>query len=217
MGVLRGRWLRVVFNKALLMVKKIIAGLAVAALLFVAWPLWSGWHLRQAMRNRDVAALEQRVDWATLRLNLKPKIAAAIQENADQSGKVGGYLKRALGAMVADKGVDYLVTPQNLSRVLAGREFVTTRLKRDPSPATAPPEKQVPKGGTPDVSTHDADQEEPDDPMPPRRLRWAFFESPTRFRIEATHPRIPNGRIVAILAQQGFGWRLVDTDIIQGR
>jgi hypothetical protein len=58
---------------------------------------------------------------------------------------------------------------------------------------------------------------EPDDPMPPRRLKWAFFESPTRFRFEATHPRLSQQRVVARLGLQGFGWRLIDVDIVPAR
>ncbi len=190
------------------MIKRIVIGVVALALLYLAWPLWSGWQLRQAMKARDVATLEARVDWPTLRTNLKPRIALAVEQSAEQSGKVGAILKRALGGIVADKGVDYLVTPQNLSRVLAGREFVTARMKREP----ASPQQPAPKA-EPTVD----DPEDPDDPMPPRRLRWAFFESPTRFRIEATHPRIPNGRVVAILGQQGFGWKLVDVLLLEGK
>jgi hypothetical protein len=46
--------------------------------------------------------------------------------------------------------------------------------------------------------------------VPPRRLRWAFFETPTRFRLEAIHPRLPGQRIVATLALTGGSWKLVD-------
>jgi Protein of unknown function (DUF2939) len=191
-------------------IKRIVALSIALILLFLAWPLWSGWQLRQAMRARDVATLEARVDWPTLRTNLKPRIATAIEQDADQSGKIGGMLKRALGGIVADKGVDYLVTPKTLARVLAGREFITARSKRDPA---APPQSD--KQPAPKVDPSLADPEDPDDPIPPRRLRWAFFDSPTRFRIEATHPRIPNGRIVAILGQQGFSWKLVDVQLLE--
>ena len=51
--------------------------------------------------------------------------------------------------------------------------------------------------------------------MPPRRLRWAFFDSPTRFRIEATHPRLPDARIVSLFAPHGWRWKLIDVDLVQ--
>lgn len=183
------------------------------ALAYAVAPLWSGWQLRQAMRARDIASLQARVDWPTLRTNLKPRLAAAIEDSAKESGTVAGYLKRVIGGAVAGKGVDFLVTPENLSRILAGREFVTARLKRGSD--QIPPAQQG-KQAAPQPKS-DEDPEEPDDPMPPRRLKWAFFESPTRFRFEATHPRLANGRIVAHLALQGFGWKLVDVTIREDR
>ena len=48
------------------------------------------------------------------------------------------------------------------------------------------------------------------DPLAPRRLRWAFLESATRFRIETADPKLPGKRVVSILALQGTTWRLVD-------
>ena len=52
------------------------------------------------------------------------------------------------------------------------------------------------------------------DPVPdvlsPRRLRWAFFETPTRFRIEVSDRREPAKRVVSVLALQGLSWKLVD-------
>ena len=167
--------------------------------LYAAGPLWAGWHLRQAMKARDVTALEARVNWAQLRGNLKPRIATAIREDADKSGAIGGLLKRAIGSAVSDTAVDTFVTPANLSRLLAGRAFILDKLPGSTKPATPQPQ--------------DSDIEDPDDPVPPRRIRWAFFESPTRFRVESVHPKLPNSRIISILALEGLGWKLVDVDI----
>jgi hypothetical protein len=175
------------------------AGIAAGLLaLYVAGPLWAGWHLRQAMRNRDVAALEARVDFPELRRVLKPRIGAAVRADAESSGVVGGWIKRAVGATVAETAVEALVTPANLSRLLASRAFVLARFPEAMKP-------QMPAD----------DPEDADDPAPPRRLRWAFFESPTRFRVETAHPRLQDGRIVSILALQGVSWRLVDVDIVK--
>ena len=41
-------------------------------------------------------------------------------------------------------------------------------------------------------------------------LRWAFFETPTRFRIEVSDRREPAKRVVSVLALQGLSWKLVD-------
>ena len=174
--------------------------LLVAFLAYLAGPLWAGWQLRQAIRTRDVAAMQSRVDWPLLRANLKPRISSAINDSADTSGTIGSVLKRAFGSVVSNAAINTLVTPSNLSRILAGRAFM---LDRRSSTETKVPQPV------------DDNAEDPDDPVPPKRVRWAFFESPTRFRVEATNPSLPNSRIVSILALQGLSWRLVDIDIIK--
>lgn len=186
--------------------KRVLAIGFAFAMAYIAWPLWSGWQLRQAIKSRDLAALETVVDWTTLRANLKPRLATAVRENAEASTGVTGVLKRAIGAAAVERGVEYVVTPKTLARVLAGREFVLARMKETPQPV--PSDKNDP------AKQNDADADDPQDPVPPRRLRWAFFETPTRFRIEAEHPRVPNARIVSILALQGLSWRLVDVDLV---
>jgi hypothetical protein len=192
------------------MIRQIVAGILVLALLFLAWPLWSAWQLHRAMKTRDIAALETRVDWPTLRANMKPRITQAIADDAANSGSISGALKRAISGVVADKGVDLLVTPQTLGRLLAGREFVAGKLKKDPKVVPPPAPKRT-ASATPD--DEDIEGEDPEDPMPPRRLRWAFFESFDRFRIESVHPRLKGSRMVAILGQQGFGWKLIDVSV----
>ena len=56
----------------------------------------------------------------------------------------------------------------------------------------------------------DAEEIANNDPLSPRRLRWAFFESPTRFRIEIADRTEPGKRVVSVFALQGASWRLVD-------
>lgn len=198
---------------------KAVLGTFILALLYLAWPLYGAWQLRLAVKSRDIAALETRVDWPVLRANLKPKVLEAVRENAEATTGLTGILKRAVGEKIADKGIDWIVTPKNLSRILAGREFYAKRLQKGapPQPQSSPSPGPNPGPRQPPVDDNDpgGDLEDPDDPMPPRRIRWAFFESPSRFRIEATHPRIANARIVTILGQQGLGWKLVDVSFVE--
>lgn len=189
--------------------KRVLAVIAIIVIAYAAWPLVSAWQLRQALKARDLVALERQVDWSVLRANLKPRIVDAVRDNAERSTGVTGVLKRAVGAAVAERSVDFVVTPKNLSRILAGREFVLARTKGG-APLPIPPSQP----NDPGVVVGDADVDDPQDPVPPRRLRWAFFETPTRFRIETEHPRVPNIRIVSILALQGAAWKLVDVDLL---
>ncbi len=190
-------------------INKVGLGAFAIALLYLAWPLYATWQLRQAVKTRDIQALETRVDWPVLRANLKPKVLQAVRDNAEATTGFTGVLKRAVGEKIADKGIDWIVTPNNLSRILAGREFYAKRIQK--TQPGAPPPQPSPGANNP----AGGDLEDPEDPLPPRRIRWAFFESPTRFRIEASHPRIANARMVTILAQQGWGWKLIDVSLIE--
>lgn len=188
----------------------IIGGGALLGLAYAVSPYWAGWQLRAAMKSRDTASLEARVDWTALRAAMKPRAVTAVDQSAKDSGGVTGYLKRVIGSTVAEKGIDLLVTPTTLARVLAGREFVTTQLSKTGISKSPPAPTTTPVNDT-------ADPEDPDDPVPPRRVRYAFFDSPTRFRVEAVHPRLPGQRIVARFGLQGLRWKLVDIDITAAR
>ena len=181
--------------------KRFIIATSIVAALYTAWPLVAGFRLRQAIRARDVAALERVVDWPLLRANLKPRLAGAINESAAQSGTIASALKRAVGSVVTGPAVNTLVTPANLGRLLASRAFLLEKFPGSTKPGAGAPA--------------DADPEEADDPMPPRRLRWAFFESPTRFRVETVHPQIAPNRMAATLALEDFSWKLVDIEIVK--
>jgi hypothetical protein len=89
--------------------------------------------------------------------------------------------------------IDAAVTPRTLARVLAGR-LDAVEMARDAT-----------------VGSEGAgDAEASNDPLSPRRLRWAFFESPARFRIEVADRTEPGKRVVSIFALQGASWKLVD-------
>lgn len=175
------------------MMRRLVAAILVAVLGYYAFALFGAWQLRQAVLARDPANLEARVDWPELRARLKPRLKAAVADETQKYGAAGQIIGKALQGAVADRAIDVLVTPAWVARALRGRELVP--------------------GGVMRPAQGDADDDA--DPMPPRRLRWAFFESPSRFRIEAVHPRLPGARIVAILGLVGVDWKLVDLDVVK--
>jgi hypothetical protein len=179
--------------------------LIIPVLLFVAyfaWPAAAAWQLRVAVKARDMPAIESKVDWVTLRANLKQTIGGNLKEESDkeQHGVFKRALLRGLAPYAADKVIDLAVTPATLSKLLAGRSML------EGLGIGRPPEMK-PAG---EAAGQDADADPAADPLAPRRLRWMFFESPTRFRIEVIDLKMPGKRVVSILALQGASWKLVD-------
>jgi len=178
----------------------LIVPVLLAAFAYAAWPAWSAWQLRAAVKARDMAAIERKVDWPLLRANLKRTIAANLKDDskAPDAGFFTKAFRRTLAPLVTDTLIEAAVRPRTLVHVLAGR-LLTNEIKREVS------------GG--DASAQDSSEAEEianNDPLSPRRLRWAFFESPTRFRIEVADRQEPGKRVVSIFALQGAGWKLVD-------
>jgi hypothetical protein len=157
---------------------------------YAAWPAWSAWQLRSAVKARDLARIQTRVDWPLLRANLKRSIDQSLASESASAGPFTQAITRTLGTVVADKAVDAAVTPGTLAHVLAGHVLIRQLVRETPS------------------STRE--NAEPTDPLSPRQLRWAFFESPTRFRFETADVSDPQRRIISIFELEGVTWKLVD-------
>jgi hypothetical protein len=173
--------------------------LLLVPLAYGVWPAWSAWQLRAAVKARDLAAIEGKVDWPSLRANLKRTIAANLRDESKSTddGFFTKAVKHTLGPFVANRLIDAAVTPRTLAHVLAGR-LLTSEIKRDVA------------GGGAVEDAREAEEIAANDPLSPRRLRWAFFESPTRFRIEVADRTEPAKRVVSVFALQGASWKLVD-------
>jgi hypothetical protein len=179
--------------------RKLLIVPLVLPLAFLAWPLAAAWQLRVAVKSGDTAAIEAKVDWTTLRANLKQTVGGNLKEKS--ANPENGLIKRVLigtfAPAAAGAVIDFTVTPLTLGKVLAGRSLL------DDLGMTR-------QGGAVAATDADPADDPAADPLAPRRLRWAFFESPTRFRIEAVDKKMPGKRVVSILALQGVRWKLVD-------
>ena len=179
--------------------RKLLIAPLVLPLAFLAWPLAAAWQLRVAVKAGDIAAIESKVDWTTLRANLKQTVGGNLKEKSANPQR--GLIKRVLiGTIGPRRGRcrHRLHRHAADARQGAGRPQPARRSRHD-APARAP---ALQRRRPPTIR--------PADPLAPRRLRWAFFESPTRFRIEAVDRKMPGKRVVSILALQGVRWKLVD-------
>jgi Protein of unknown function (DUF2939) len=165
--------------------KLLILPFLLATLFLASWPLWSAAQLRAVIKARDLGGIESRVDWPSLRENLTRSLGRHLKESPDDG--IVSALKRTLGPIVAGQMVDLAVTPRTLALVLAtlGTKTGSETAEKD-------------------------DEDFVSDQLSPRRVRWAFFETPTRYRIEAVARNDPTQRLVFILALQGASWKLVD-------
>ena len=110
-------------------------GVAAVAAFYVAWPLWAGYDLKSSLDEGNVARLEQRIDFPSVRLSLRPAVAKTVEDAmADQLRKAGAagelisaQLKDTLMPRIVDGVLAALVTPDMLIRIHAsGRSLKDT-------------------------------------------------------------------------------------------
>lgn len=182
-----------------------VAALLALPLLYVGLPLWAAWDLRASIKAADAGRLGPRVAWTELRENLKQRIVARADQDSQQGGWVRRQATRLAAPTVAGRTVDFVVTPERLSWLLKRRlDWRAVRLDRPDAKAPPP---------TPPNDTDD------DDPLSlePRRLKWAFFETPTTFRIEVRDKNDPKRTLVARLGLRGLTWQLIDVAVLEPR
>jgi hypothetical protein len=161
----------------------------VAVISRLAW--WSAWQLRAAVKARDSRHRPRRLaDIAQQFQAIDWRLSQGGGPNPDAGLR---HTQRTLGPLVAGQSIEIAVTPSTLAFVLAGN-LAASEIKRD-------------------VSAN-AEVDAIDDQLSPRRLRWAFFETPTRFRIEATAQTDRTKRVVSIFALSGSSWKLVASTTI---
>lgn len=126
----------------------LLAAAPLPAVLFViflaASPYLTLWRITQAADARDVQALSAYVDWPALRESLKAQAAARIAAEMDKGkdNPLAG-IGRALAAGAAEKMIDALVTPENITLALASGQLLQGK-----APGAQPAPQPAQKGGT---------------------------------------------------------------------
>lgn len=166
------------------------AGLALLLLAYVAAGPWLAIHgIRQALAERDVAALERHVDFPALRVNMKAHLEDYIVRKGGDLAESGGLLG-AIGLQIASglggTAVDAMVTPLGIGALLQGH----AAWKRG-------------TGQTVDGDVYGEPQ--PMDPLKDARTR---YESTSRFT--ATTTGTDGDPVVVVFQRQGLHWRLTD-------
>ena len=167
----------------------IIVALLVALLAWVAAGPWIAIHgIRDAVRDRDTAALERWVDFPALRVNLKAHVGDAIARRAgdDMQADPFGAIGIRIASGIAGGAVDALATPMGIAAILEGRNTWMRAIGR----------------------TENGDAYGPPKTYDPFRDAKQRYESPSRFTVTT---RDAQGEpLVFVLQREGLRWRLAD-------
>lgn len=189
---------------------------------YVAWPAWTAYRIRQAIETNDPAALERRIDFASVRARAKPLIAAQMSRSLEDLQKkagplgaaIAGQLKQSLGTQLADAAVDSILTPANVIRVVRqGKDL--RRVWKDITRERGPAGTGSGGTGTPGNQPAPATGGEPPAGQPKHTLTLANIRSyritgPASIEVGVAHnPTQAEPDVVAELAFTGGDWKVV--------
>ncbi len=169
----------------------------VATLAYMAWPLWTAWSIRHAIRTNDTSYLETAVAWPSVKETLKPSLIDIALGPAEESPDRAGLWKRAR-AYASERGVNSLVeryaTPEGLPLLFAYgkayRERVRGQIDEEASLGWL---ERMRRGWA--------------------RLKRARFASLTRFEIEVADKFTPERHYAAVLKLEEWAWKLTELRI----
>ena len=102
---------------------------------YIAWPAWSGYRIYNALERNDIATLERKIDFPSVRESLKPAITSDVDrrlaripaEVVDQQRD--GRLKQQIGPRLVDAALNKIVTAQSIASLYTWRGDISRVLK----------------------------------------------------------------------------------------
>jgi hypothetical protein len=119
--------------------KRLIALVIVVLLAFyVGWPAWSGYQLKAALDRKDVATVERKIDFPSVRKSLEPVVVREVSNGMDGylaqlgplAGVLGPLLKNQYGPKVAEATLNTLITPENIIKLYAEKDDARSAAER---------------------------------------------------------------------------------------
>jgi hypothetical protein len=172
------------------MKRKLLLIVGFACILYVAWPYYAAYRLADALEAGDQIALDELVEWPTLREGLKADISAALMAKSSTELKedargIATAFAAAIGPMLAERLVSTYVTPQGLARLIQARKT-----------------KNGEQGESHNATLGFKDQIW-------AKVHYAFFVNPTAFQIRMSNPGAARSdHVVAMFRFKFFGWKL---------
>jgi hypothetical protein len=175
--------------------------LVVPAALYIASPFWAAWRLREAVRAGDVATIEQKVEWESVRASLKSSLArhAQLLPEATAAGEqvsptLWQRIKSAFGATMLDRFIDNYVTPAGLPRLYQFRRVWNEQVNGEPDEASLTGRERFKRFYA--------------------RVIRAEFQALTRAEIEVADKHVPERRYVSVLELVGLEWKLTSLRVV---
>jgi hypothetical protein len=179
------------------MARKLIVGVAVAAVagFVLAWaasPIFAAKALINAAKAGDTRAIEQRVDFPSLRTSLKEELNAELIARMRRDPRVVESGLGGLGLMLAplllSGAVDTLVTPEVVANMVTTAEAPDPTKPGDPNP----------------VDEHDGND---------IHQSWGY-RSLNEFAVTLTDRDRPDDHLALIMQRRGlFEWKLAAVDL----
>lgn len=143
--------------------------------------------IKQGINDKDSEQLAERIDFPTLRQNLKDQVNAAMMKSAvsERQDNPLAALAAGLATRVVDGMVDALITPAGLAQVMEGHR---------PAPARAQPTVKV----------------ETSQPKTEELFQNARYTYDSLRQFSVWVPNDAGQETRFILQREGLSWRLVD-------
>lgn len=180
------------------------AGTAVVLLvtLYLLSPLVAAWQLREAIKSEQIAAIERKVQWPTVRESLRRSLATHAQllpvataAGAEVPPTLWQRIKGVFGATMLDRFIESYVTPAGLPKLFHYHRTWRTKIE---GPADEP----------------DAGSWSMRVQAVLRRMKRAEFESLGRFVIEIESPESSERVYRSVFELIGFAWILTELEIL---
>lgn len=174
------------------------------AVLYAAWPVYAALEIREAIIAGDTATLTRRIEWESLRADLKsslsPETIARLAADPDSpKPSLWQRIKAVVAPALADTVIDRYVTPENLPQLLGYRRIYRGTLQPVlglQEPKTVLADSWLGGSAVDRFASFWA------------RVRSAIFYSPTRFVLEVEDKYRPERRYIGTLELKGWTWVL---------
>jgi hypothetical protein len=190
------------------LIKVIVLALPLG-LAYLAWPVYTGLVIREAIMAGDTETLNRKVEWEALRNSLKasitPEAVTRLAQDPDAPRPtLWQRVRAAVAPSMADTIIERYVTAENLPVLLGYRQIYRGTVR----PALGLKEPPTALAGT-----LFADSGIDRFASFWKRVRRAVLISPGRFELEVEDKYRPERRYIGTLEHKGLEWKLTGLTI----